>query len=141
MAETPTTQQNATSETSTPMQQPPKPTFARDADFFETYANNVTFESSVWDLKIIFGVFDQTPDLPPFKQLGAIRIPWQQAKLMAYMLAMNVAFHETSNGTINVPPAIAPSDIAKFVADMFPDDAKAKVMAERVNRIRAELGL
>lgn len=120
---------------------PPKPTVTRVPTFFELYANNVNFESSVWDLNIIFSLFDQTPDTPPFKQLGAVRIPWAQAKLMAYLLFMNVAFHETSNAPINIPASIVPPDIEKFIADKFPNDPKAKAMGERLNRMRAELGL
>ena len=140
-----TSPQPSISETGTPTPQtgtpPPKPTFARADNFFEMYANNVAFESSIWDLNVVFGVFDQTPNVPPFKQLGAVRIPWQQAKLMAYMLAMNVAFHETQNGPIKVPEGVAPPNISKFVADTLPNDAKAQAMAERINRIRTELGL
>ena len=139
MAEDPISQ-GKDSGTSTPTPSP-KPTFSRAPGCTELYANNVNFESSVWDLHMIFGVFDQTPDAAPFKQLGSVRIPWRQAKIMAYMLAMNIAFHETSNGAINVAPGLAPPDIAKFVEEHFPNDPKSTEMAERINRIRAELGL
>lgn len=122
-------------------QQPQPKRSSRVESYFELYANNIQFESSVWDLNMIFALFDQTPDQPPFKQLGAIRIPWAQAKMMAYMLSMNVAFHESANGPINVPKPIVPPDIEEFVSEKFPNDPKAKAMGERINRIRGELGL
>jgi hypothetical protein len=122
-------------------QQPPKPSASRVPNFFELYANNVNFESNVWDLNVIFALLDQSPDTPPFKQLGSVHLPWMQAKIMAYFLCLNIAFHETSNGTITVPQSIAPPDIDKFIAEKFPDDSNAKAMGERINRIRAELGL
>jgi hypothetical protein len=120
---------------------PPKPTVSRVQSFFELYANNVNFESSVWDLNVIFALLDQSPDTPPFKQLGSVHLPWMQAKIAAYFMCLNVAFHEISNGPITVPQSLTPPDIVNFIAEKFPDDPKAKAMGERINRIRAELGL
>jgi uncharacterized protein DUF3467 len=138
---TPQTENSETSTQSQSVSAQPKPTFTLAPEYFELYANNVFFESSVWDLNLIFGVFDQTPDAPPSKRFGAVRIPWRQAKLMTYMLAMNVAFHESSNGPINIPSNVAPPDIMKFIEQHYPNDPKAKEMGERINRVRAELGL
>ena len=121
--------------------QPPKPTASRAQSFFELYANNVNFESSVWDLNVIFALLDQSPGAPPFKQLGSVHLPWMQAKIMAYYLFMNLAFHESSHGPISVPQSILPPNIEDFVNQRYPDDPKAKAMGERINRMRAELGL
>jgi hypothetical protein len=33
-------------------------TFRRDPDFATLYANNIRFEASVWDLKLLFGLLD-----------------------------------------------------------------------------------
>src|SRR5476651_1788121 len=89
---------------------PPLP-YSRVSTFFELYANNVNFESNVWDLNLIFALLDQVPGAPPFKQLGSVHIPWAQAKIMAYFLLMNIAFHEAENGRIEVPTKVAPPPI------------------------------
>lgn len=82
--------------------------FERDEDFAALYANNIRFETSVWDLKIIFGLLDQSTAKTVVRQHTAINIPWAQVKLMAYFLQMNVAVHEAENGRISMPPSIIP---------------------------------
>ena len=119
----------------------PKPlSFSRVPSFFELYANNVNFESNVWDLNIIFSLLDQVPGAPPFKQLGSVHIPWAQAKIMAYYLLMNIASQETSHGKIVIPAPVAPPPADGLLKD-FPDDEKAKALVERINRMRAELDI
>lgn len=123
------------------MDDAPKPLpFSRAPSFFELYANNVNFESNVWDLNVIFSLLDQVPGAPPFKQLGSVHVPWAQAKIMAYYLLMNIAFHETAHGKINLPASVTPPPIDGLLKDL-PDDEKAKALVERVNHMRAELGL
>lgn len=88
--------------------------WGRTADFDEKYANNVSFESSGWDLKLVFGTLDQgTPDpktySPTIKCHTSIAMPWRQAKLMAYAACMNVLWHERTEGRISVgaaPPSV-----------------------------------
>ena len=59
----------------------------KDEDLLEVYANNVFFESSVWDIKMLFGTLDQSKDQQiSIHQHTAISIPWLQAKVMAYFL-------------------------------------------------------
>ncbi len=113
----------------------------RDNTFLETYGNNVIFENSVWDLKLTFSVLDQTPDTPPFKEVCAVRIPWAQAKIMAYFLSMNVAFHESANGTIELAAGIVPPPIDPVFKDAAPDDEQTKALVARIKRMRAELGV
>jgi hypothetical protein len=38
----------------------PTPHFVKSEDFREVYANQVSFEPSTWDLKINFGLLDQS---------------------------------------------------------------------------------
>ena len=71
--------------------------------FVERYANNVQFESSAWDLKMIFGTFDSTSDAPGLKQHTSINVTWQQAKVIAYFVYVNIMFQEITNGLIAVP--------------------------------------
>ncbi len=78
-------------------------------DFTEDYANNVFFESSVWDLKILFGNLDQSSsEVLVIRRHTAISIPWLQARLMSYFLHLNVSIHEHSNGSEPMPKRLLP---------------------------------
>jgi hypothetical protein len=83
--------------------------FKRDDEFASLYANNVQFESSVWDLKIIFGQLDQSKGSAVIDQHTAMSISWMQAKMAAYYLIVNVLFIERRLGTIHIPADIAPA--------------------------------
>jgi hypothetical protein len=82
----------------------------RAEDFTSLYANNVHFESSVWDLKLLFGLLDQIKGAgnAMIDQHTAINIPWVQAKLVAYFLTVNVMLHESENGKLEIPTRIIP---------------------------------
>jgi hypothetical protein len=94
----------------------PKPAaaaFKHTEDFSEAYANNVRFESTVLDLKMIFGQSDQGTGREIIEQHTAVTIPWPLVKTFIYFLALNLIGHESQNGpinipTIHVPPAIVP---------------------------------
>jgi hypothetical protein len=82
--------------------------FRRDEDFVELYANNVRFEPSAWDLKMIFGQLDQS-ETPNFvSQHTAVSIPWIQAKLCAYFLVVNTVLNAAVNGRVVVPASVVP---------------------------------
>ena len=108
-----------------------KPEAKRFVDDLTTdYANNVAFETSVWDLKLIFGEYsDQDKSV---EWHTSITIPWAQAKLMQYYLQINLEFNEQQQGKIKIPsvaipPAPSPPD---------PDDPAAKALYELVQRNR-----
>lgn len=86
--------------------QMPKSTieFSRDPDFQQAYANNVSFESSLWDLRMVFGQND--PGIGPnaVVQHTAISIPWPQVKLMKYFLDSNIKTYEIQHGKIDLQP-------------------------------------
>ncbi len=86
-------------------------TFVRDDDFEELYANNVRFESTVLDLKMIFGKSDQHSGSEVVRQHTAVTLPWPLVKTVAYYLAVNILVHETQNGPITVPPIHTPPPI------------------------------
>ncbi len=119
---------------------PPEKLTYKDPRYFELYANNVNFESSIWDLKMLFAVLEQDPESPPFRQLCAVRIPWAQAKLMAYYLFMNIVFQEERQEKIHLPESLTPKPIEGLLDDL-PNDDKARVIVQRIQRMRAELGL
>ena len=85
--------------------------FERDEDFASLYANNVQFETSVWDLKIIFGQLDQSRPSGRVDQHTAITLPWLQAKIMAFYLSANVALYEADNGKIQIPLSLQPQPL------------------------------
>jgi hypothetical protein len=89
--------------------------FERGDDFESLYANNVRFESSVWDLKLIFGELDQSRPLTIVRQHTSISIPWIQAKLLAYFIEVNIGIFESDNGFIRVPSSVTPPLPATFV--------------------------
>jgi hypothetical protein len=72
------------------------------------YANNTFFEPSVWDLKILFGEFSGRSSSVDWHT--SITLPWAQAKLMAYYLAVNIALHELSQGPIQIPAPVIPAE-------------------------------
>jgi hypothetical protein len=85
------------------------PQIRRTEDFISRYANNVHFEVSVWDLKLLFSEFEQPPGETAFiQQHTAITIPWIQVKLLTILLQLNIIAHEAVNGKIAVPPHILP---------------------------------
>jgi hypothetical protein len=80
----------------------------RSEDFVDSYANNFAFESSVWDLKIIFGQLDQA--LGAIDQHTGITLTWAAAKILAYYLNINVIAQEIINGKIQIAPSVVPSE-------------------------------
>jgi hypothetical protein len=87
-------------------------TFERTDDFTEAYANNVRFESTVLDLKMVFGQSDQKSGREVVEQHTAITLPWPLVKTVIYFLALNVIGQESQNGPITIPPIHIPPPIA-----------------------------
>lgn len=77
-------------------------------DFASVYANNVHFELSAWDLKIICGQLDQSGGGMEVEWHTAVTIPWPVAKIFSYLLRTNIAMYEAGNGTIHVPRSSFP---------------------------------
>jgi hypothetical protein len=93
---------------------------SRAEDFSELYANNVTFESSLWDLKLVFGQTDQHIGSNAIVQHTAITIPWAQAKVFAYTLSLLLADQEDRSGRIQLKKGIIaefPEQMPKAVRD------------------------
>ena len=80
----------------------------RTADYTETYANNVHYESSVWDLKVLLGRLDQSSGLSITKQFLGVSIPWMQVKLMIHHLQVNLTIHEAYNGPVAIRNDLLP---------------------------------
>jgi hypothetical protein len=80
--------------------------FKKADDFASAYANNVFFESSLWDLKLIFGQNDQQISPNTVVQHTSITLPWAQVKVMKHFLEGHLIAHEIQNGRIQIPPNI-----------------------------------
>ena len=98
------------------------------------YANNVKFELTVWDLRILFGQL-----LPMSEGIGQVdwhtdvTIPWAQAKLMNLYLEINIALYERENGKITIPAGVLPplmSSPPEGVDTSNPDAIKAFKMVQ-----------
>ena len=73
------------------------------------YGNNVRFEPSVWDLKILFGQLEQHTGTPEVTMHTAVTIPWATAKVLEYYVRANVAYCEKTFGPIKVPEFAVPA--------------------------------
>jgi hypothetical protein len=102
-------------------------------DLTTDYANNVAFETTVWDLKLIFGEYsDQDKGV---EWHTSVTIPWAQAKLMQYYLQINLEVYEQQHGKIGVPRTMLPPE-APLPSD--PDDPVAKAFYDLAQRHRAK---
>src|ERR1700691_3791765 len=84
----------------------------RSEELVERYANHVSFEMSVWDLKLIFGQLDQQLGPQTVIQHTAMTLPWPQVKILHHILGSNLVVHEMLNGRVRVPPGIVPNPTA-----------------------------
>lgn len=89
-------------------QVPATPPLVRRPDFRSNYANNARFESTVYDLKLVFGESDLSGTAEVIQQHTAITIPWALVKVAMYYLQVNLLAHEAQNGEVRVPPNQVP---------------------------------
>lgn len=80
----------------------------RTPDFVARYANYSHLESSVWDLKVLFGEFDQSTNGATVPVNTSVTLPWAQVKVLAYFLRLHVAAYEADQGRIKIPAGIIP---------------------------------
>jgi len=96
------------------MPEQPTPEFQalpEDEVYREIYANNVFFEPSGWDMKLIFGQLDQRTGKIAVRQHTAVTLPWAQIKLMLYWLQGHLELHEKFNGKVRIPFNAIPGEI------------------------------
>jgi hypothetical protein len=113
--------------------------YRRADDFVKSYANNAYYESSAWDLTIVFGQLDQPIGSPAIiKQNIAITIPWAQAKLLSYFVRLHVEVNEVQNGKVSIRPDLLPP-VPTALTEEEEKDPNAKRLFELVTRLREEL--
>jgi hypothetical protein len=82
--------------------------FERDEDFISFYANNIQFEMSAWDLKMVFGQLNQARQPMSVEQHSSLTLAWAHAKVTAYFMVVNVIAQQAQSGPIQVPPSVMP---------------------------------
>jgi len=75
----------------------------RSDGFFRTYANSAQIETSVWDLKFVFGELLRTGNKIVVEQTVAISMSPQHAKALLGVLETNIREYEKKFGKINLP--------------------------------------
>ena len=89
---------------------PDDPKGAKSEETNTEYANNTFFEGTVWDLKILFGEWSARANEVTWHT--SMTVPWAQAKLMAFYLAVNVAAHEIEHDTkVKIPVGMLPPEV------------------------------
>ncbi len=105
----------------------------RIEDFLSYYANNIQFEQTAFDLKVIFGELDQSGSEICIEQHSSVTIPWAQAKLLIYYLLGNVAAHELENGKIRIRSDLVPAPIPPLT----PEQEKQPIAKELMELLKA----
>jgi len=112
------------------------PEFERDEDFVSLYANNIDYEISAWDLKLIFGQLDQAGNRNLVTQHTAMALSWLQVKIMIYTLQVQLAVYEAQYGKVVIPAAVLPPPPGRLPPEME-NDPVAKASSERAREIYA----
>jgi hypothetical protein len=115
------------------------PNIRRGPEFTERYSNNVRFESSIWDIRMVFGQLDQFAIPSAINQHTSVTVSWAQAKVMLYFLYVNVMFQELSNGKIVVSDSVIPPAIDAGLDENLKNDLKFQAVAQRIEHLRGEL--
>lgn len=108
----------------------------RTDDFVSLYANNIQFEQSAFDLKLVLGELDQPSGNVRVKQHSSVTIPWAQAKLLVYYLQVHIAAYEFQMGKIKIRQDLVPPPIP--ISSEQKDDPKMKVFYELISNIREQ---
>jgi hypothetical protein len=107
-------------------------------EVYEAYANNVYYEASSWDLKLIFGQLDQSGGKVRIVQHSAITVPWSLVKIMVYWLRGQIEAHELVNGKIHVPPPVIPIAPPLVTEENKKSEPNAEAVYAIFNRLRDE---
>jgi hypothetical protein len=133
-----------TSSTSTTPSSMQRISFRRSDDFVARYANNVQVESSAFDVKMVFGILDQSgltkapPDPQPFvEQHTSINLSWAEMKLLIYFLQLHLAGYEKDNGKVKIPVTALPPELPMIAPPPF-NNPQGERAFELMRRMRAE---
>jgi hypothetical protein len=82
----------------------------RHENFENWYTNNVQFQQTEWDVKMVFGQLDWVENHYVVEQHTSMTMSWLQAKMLLYFLGVQVGAYELSHGKIPIPPGTIPPD-------------------------------
>jgi hypothetical protein len=117
---------------------PPPPVKAQHTEEFTSlYANNIRFEATVYDLKLVFGETDQMSGTEIVQQHTAITIPWALVKVCSHFLRVNFEINEMINGKVLIPPSQLPQPIPPLPPEQA-NDPQAKKARELAIKLRDE---
>jgi hypothetical protein len=122
---------------STPVE-PTQPSLQRVEGFASKYANNVRYEATVHDLKLIFGESDQAAGSEVVKQHTSITVPWTVAKLTRYYLDINLLLHEVYVDKIKVAPNQMPLPFPEPTEEAIANDPLALKAYQLASKVRQE---
>jgi hypothetical protein len=110
----------------------------KEDGFTSHYANNVRYESTVYDLKLIFGQTDLSEGTEVVRQHTSVALPWPLVKLLLYYLRLNLEVHELYNGKVTIPPQQIPIPFPHPTPEAIASDSKAETTHTIATRIREE---
>ena len=113
--------------------------FPDERTYTELYANNVYFEPSGWDLKLIFGTLDQRDGKNLIRQHTAVSLAWPQAKIFFYWLKGYIEFQEHMNGKIIVPLGAIPAEAVPPTEEQKAADPNVQKVYEIFDKLRKEV--
>ncbi len=118
----------------------PPASVERAADFRTYYANNVYIESTAWDLKITFGHLDRATAPLLVKNECSVTLPWPQAKLALFWIALHVEMAEAEVGQkIPVRKDLWPQELPEKLPDNIEADAAGAQRFRKIyNKLREE---
>lgn len=109
----------------------------RDDDFISRYANNFQLESSAFDLKLIFGLLNQSTSKVFVEQHTAINLSWPEVKLLLFFLQLHLAAHERDNGKVKIPLDALPPEPPAEPPPPY-DNPKGREAYDLIRKMRAD---
>jgi hypothetical protein len=108
-------------------------------DFASVYANNVIVLPTVFDIQMIFGEMDQQVEPLVVRQHTSVTMSWIEAKLLQYFLSLQIAAHETVNGTIKIPAAIVPEPPTAPTQEVLKEEPQAAAIYSKFLEFHKQL--
>jgi hypothetical protein len=112
----------------------PPTRFDRSEDFFSLYANNINFEHSAFDLRVVFGQIEHHGGAHIVQRAG-IHLSWLEAKLAAIFFVSNVIIHEEAYGSTTIPADSRPAFVNEQEAALPLKELMAKIAREVAERL------
>lgn len=112
--------------------------FKHHENYENWYTNNVQYQQSEWDLKLVFGQLDWSTDHYVVEQHTAITMAWLQARLMLYYLSIQVGVYEMSHGKIPIPAGAMPPEPIPPTEEQAKDPASNQIY-EYLRKAREQL--